>query len=256
MASGNHARIALEASILGEADMSKNRNIFISQLVAGFVLATGAGGLIGTAEAQTSAAKQRCTANMVSSMSSVADFCSCGIVTTGTIRAIQQRPDFPDILAATNTSCPALAAVLSDLPTQATQRRENDSENDQHGKGPEGLSGAADGSGGTSGGDTGGDTGGDDGRDDGDKGHKSDKGPKNGKGPNGGNGCMNGQQNQGNHGSKHEKDETNDQDPEGTTEEDHGKKKGEGEGEVLSMNCQPGDILIDGTMLPGSTSNG
>ncbi len=132
--------------------MTKMHNHFIRPVVTGLILAAGLGGAAGMADAQA-AGKQRCTANMVSSMDSLDDFCSCGIVTTGTIRAIQQRSDFPEILAGTNARCPALAAVLSDLPTQATVRSENSSENDQHGKGPEGLSGASGGSEGTSGGD-------------------------------------------------------------------------------------------------------
>ncbi len=99
----------------------------LAHAILGLVIACGLGATPMAASAQTAdPAKLRCTASMVSSMATVEDFCSCKIVTTGTIRAIQRRPDFPNILAATNARCPALAIVLSDVATQATPMREND----------------------------------------------------------------------------------------------------------------------------------
>lgn len=63
-------------------------------------------------------ASAACTAKTArQSGASAQVLCGCSSVTTGMLRYIQRRSDFDSILASVSAECPALADLLTDVPT-------------------------------------------------------------------------------------------------------------------------------------------
>ena len=79
-----------------------------------------AGVLDGTqAQSADTEGKIRCTTKTARQMTSVEDICVCEVVTVKMLEYLRQRKDFAAILEGTTQACPALAAILIDVPVAA-----------------------------------------------------------------------------------------------------------------------------------------
>ncbi|MDU8945515.1 hypothetical protein [Ovoidimarina sediminis] len=145
-----------------------------------------AGVLDGTqAQSLDTEGKIRCTSKTARQMTSVEDICVCEVVTVKMLEYLRQRKDFAAILEGTTRACPALAAILIDVPVaaipEAPESRGEGGENRGAGTGSGGGStgnggqgGGGQGGGGQGGGGQGGGGQGGGGQGDKDKGHGND----------------------------------------------------------------------------------
>ncbi|WP_217359811.1 hypothetical protein, partial [Ruegeria atlantica] len=106
----------------------------------------------------SAAQAERCNIKTARQSVSTETLCGCSVVDTRMLRYIQRRADFEDILARTLDSCPAFAAVLTDLPTASTAASDRDSDSDTFGASGNGDNGggSSDDGGGNNGGGGGG----------------------------------------------------------------------------------------------------
>lgn len=116
----------------------------------------------------------RSTARQAANAGDYQTLCDCGVVTRGFLTVLQRRGDFGETLQNTSELCPALAGLLSDVPT-ASADDEDGYENDigDTGFGGAGGNGGgnddADDGGSVGSSDDGGNDGGNDGGDDGEE---------------------------------------------------------------------------------------
>ena len=79
-----------------------------------------AGVLDGTqAQSADTEGKIRCSTKTARQMTSVEDICVCEVVTVKMLEYLRKRKDFAAILEGTSEACPALAAILIDVPVAA-----------------------------------------------------------------------------------------------------------------------------------------
>ncbi|SIN96250.1 hypothetical protein [Vannielia litorea] len=90
--------------------------MYLVKSVTKFSLALGLG-LAALSATPASAAK--CTAFSAVGMSSAPEICGCTVVTQGFLRSVSRKDNFGTLLGAMEQSCPALAQLVTDLPTAA-----------------------------------------------------------------------------------------------------------------------------------------